>query len=151
MAFRRPYSGLAACRSCLLHAFDCPPPPPLPLPLPPPPSPSGLRVHPAAPVLLPPGGARCPPHPRLQQQEAGGQAPPPHDLRLALSPAQTMCGKSTATPRTSVCVETSHLFCGILLETGSRTGSWAMTAIVCSVLTGNLLICLIRVPECDCK
>ena len=55
----------------------------------------GLSGHSPAPVLLVAGGTRCPAHPRLQQQEAGGQAAPPHDLCLAVSAAQAVCGEAT--------------------------------------------------------
>ena len=58
--------------------------------------PPGLGVHPATPVLVSTGGECLRSHPRLKQQEAGSQTPASHDLCLAVSPPQTMCGQYCA-------------------------------------------------------
>lgn len=50
----------------------------------------GRGAHLAAAVRVPAAGAGVGAHPRRQQQEAGQQAAPPHDLRLALPAGQEL-------------------------------------------------------------
>ncbi len=120
------------CGRVMTHPSLCDPPLAHAVTLPPS---AGLCVRLAPAVLIPACGARCPAHPRLQQQEAGDKAVAPHDLCLALPPAQVVRGESPA----------GH--CSLLPGIGNTPGThwylhmrYAMKDIVYRIQKGHLAI-----------